>query len=290
MTTEPVRISYEIFPARDPASTTTLDDLMTSMASHGANLVSVTFGAGGSSTEHSVDTVRHAARTAECSVAAHLTCVGQSRSEVLATAERLLDAGASDLVLLRGDPPTGIDAAYRPHPAGFATTAAFVRAIRDRVDQRPNRVRIAVSGYPEVHPSSPSLDHDLDVLAAKESAGADSITTQMCFDAEAVLRYRDAVQRRGVGIPLSIGVMPLIPFDRIASMAGKCGTRIPSDIREQAARDTSQHAEVATRIAIEFIERLRREGITQFHLYTLNRHDPAVAIISQVQELSEALT
>ncbi len=66
MTTEPVRISYEIFPARDPASTTTLDDLMTSMASHGANLVSVTFGAGGSSAEHSLDTVRHAARTAEC--------------------------------------------------------------------------------------------------------------------------------------------------------------------------------------------------------------------------------
>jgi methylenetetrahydrofolate reductase (NADPH) len=84
--------------------------------------------------------------------------------------------------------------------------------------------------------------------------------------------------------------MPLIPFDRIASMAGKCGTRIPPHLLEQAVNGTSQHAEVATRIAIEFIEHLRREGITQFHLYTLNRRDPAVAIISHVRELSEALT
>ena len=284
-----VHLSYEVFPAREP-STGALDDVMTSMADHQAELVSVTFGAGGTSSARSLDTVRRAAEIARCRVAAHLTCVGRSRAEVLATAERLLDAGASDLVLLRGDPPEGMSAPYRAHRNGFASTSEFVGAIRDRADQRHEPVKIVVSGYPEVHPSSPSLAHDLDLLAAKEAAGADSFTTQMCFDADTVLRYRDAVERRGISLEMSVGVMPLIPADRVALMARRCGTRIADHLLEQTTVSTEAPEATATEIAVDFIERLRREGLNRFHLYTLNRRDPSVAIASQVCEPAELLT
>lgn len=289
MTSQDLRISYEVFPARDADATRALDDLMTSMGEHGASLVSVTFGAGGSSSARSLDTVRRAAKIARCRVAAHLTCVGQTRSEVLTTAERLLDAGATDLVLLRGDPPGGIDAPYRPHPRGFVTTAEFVRAIREVVDRRSLEVSIAVSGYPEIHPSSPSLGHDLDLLAAKESAGADSFTTQMCFDADAILRYRDAIERRGITMEMSIGVMPLVPADRIAQMARKCGARIPQRLLDEFSVDAPTPEESASRIAVEFVERLRREGMDRFHLYTLNRRHPCESIISRLRQPAAAL-
>ncbi len=185
-----IRVSFEFFPPKTDEAEATLWDSIERLAPLNPDFVSVTYGAGGSTRERTQATVARIVRDTHLKPAAHLTCVGASRDEIARVLEGFSEAGVRHVVALRGDPPGGVGARYEPHPNGYQTTADLVRGVR-----AAGPFEISVSAYPEKHPESPSLQHDLDVLQAKIDAGATRAITQFFFDNDVYFRFLDKAAR-----------------------------------------------------------------------------------------------
>jgi methylenetetrahydrofolate reductase (NADPH) len=270
-----VRFSVEVFPPRSPDGLGPLWDTVVQLGALDPLFVSVTYGAGGSDRHRSFDAIR-TVRNAGAAVAGHVTCVGQSAADVDSVVDRYSALGVTHVVALRGDPPEGVGSPYSAHPDGYQRTADLVAAVKQR-----GSFDVAVSAYPERHPQSPSLDHDLDVLAHKADAGADRAITQMFFDNASFLRHRDVVAARGIGIPLVPGVFPIHSFPAVARFAARCGATIPHSVAARfAALDDDREATQATaaELAAEQIAELAAHGVEHVHLYTLNRAELALAV------------
>jgi methylenetetrahydrofolate reductase (NADPH) len=262
-----VRFSIEVFPPRSTDALGALWDTVVQLGALDPLFVSVTYGAGGSDRQRSFDAIRTVSSTGAV-VAGHVTCVGQSVADVDSVVERYSSLGVERVVALRGDPADG-GAAYAAHPDGYRRTADLVAAVKGK-----SGFDVAVSAYPERHPQSPSVDHDLDVLAEKVAAGADRAITQMFFDNELFLRHRDRVAARGLDIPLVPGVFPIHSFPAVARFAERCGATIPDSVAERFAGLDDEHDAthaVAADLAAEQIAELARHGVEHVHLYTLNR-------------------
>lgn len=278
-------VSFEVFPPKTDAGLASLGVALKALADIDPTYVSVTYGAGGGHRDKSfaaIDAVRTSAP--DVPVAAHLTCVGQTRDEIATILDRYAALGVRHVVALRGDPPEGIDAPYVAHPDGFQSTADLVSAIRARGD-----FEIAVSAYPETHPQSPTLEHDLDVLAAKVDAGASLAMTQMFFDNELFLRYRDQVAARRIDVPIVPGIFPIHSFPAVANFAARCGASIPPALAEAFASfdagnpaDQAASNELAADLAALQAAELAAEGVAQVHLYTLNKADLALAVCARL--------
>jgi methylenetetrahydrofolate reductase (NADPH) len=283
MTMTMPQLSYEVFPPRTERGAVALAETMQRLQAMSPTMVSVTYGAGGADKDRSFAAVELATQHAGCPVAAHLTCVGVPQREVDEVVDRYLALGVRHIVALRGDPPEGIDAPYVAHPDGFTTTADLVAAIRTRADAAGTAVTISVSAYPEVHPQSPTLDHDLDVLAAKVSAGADRAMTQMFFEHDALASYLTAVRGRGITIPVIPGIMPIHEIERVASFAQRCGASVPDSMMRFFAAASDQRT-AAVEWASQHITRLQALGLNEFHLYTLNQADLVLAIAHRLEQ------
>lgn len=276
---EPVRVSFEFFPPKTDAAETALWSAIRRLEPLNPAFVSVTYGAGGSTRERTHRTVRRILSETRLVPAAHLTCVEASREDVDAVAEAYWQAGVRHIVALRGDPPTGegvIGGRYCPRADGYAHATALVEGLRAH-----HPFEISVGAYPEQHPESPSLEHDLDVLQAKADAGASRAISQFCFDIEAFLRYRDAVAARGIAVRLIPGIMPVTNYGALLRMAAGCGTSIPDWLAchfEGLDDDPETRRLIAGAVAAEQCARLQEEGFSDFHFYTLNRADLVYAI------------
>ena len=272
-------LSFEVFPPKTDAGLITLADTCRRLDAVDPAFVSVTYGAGGSGRDRSFDAI-DVARDAGHDVAGHLTCVGQPTDEIDAVLDRYERLGVSRVVALRGDPPQGIDADYAPHPDGYQQTSDLVAAIAAR-----GRFDIAVSAYPERHPQSPDIDHDLDVLAAKVDAGATAAITQMFFDNEVFERYRDRVDARGIDVTLVPGVFPIHSFEAVSRFAERCGATMPTAIAARFARvgdDIEVGHDLAAHLAARQIDGLRSLGVEHVHVYTLNRAALALAVCDRL--------
>jgi methylenetetrahydrofolate reductase (NADPH) len=207
--------------------------------------------------------------------APHLTCVGAQREQVLEIAAEYWRRGIRQLVALRGDPPLG-SAGYIPHPGGFAYAVDLVRGLKSVGD-----FEITVAAYPEVHPEAPDADFDLNNLRAKFEAGAVRAITQFFFDTAAFLRFRDRAVAAGIGASLVPGILPITRMPQLMRFAQRCGAHVPSWLQERfegLADDADTRRLIAAAVAIEQVEQLAREGIGEFHFYTLNRADLTYAI------------
>ncbi|MBT3395643.1 MAG: methylenetetrahydrofolate reductase [NAD(P)H] [Alphaproteobacteria bacterium] len=241
--------------------------------------VSVTYGAGGSTRERTHNTVRHIQSETKMATAAHLTCVGATRSEVDQVAQDYWDSGIRHVVALRGDPPDG-ETSYQPHDGGYAYAADLVAGLKNVAD-----FEISVAAYPEVHPEATSAQDDLDVLKAKVDAGATRAITQFFFDNEKYLRFVDRATAAGIDVPIVPGIMPVTNFTRVAQFADKCGASIPPAMAEAFAGledDPETRRQVASDLAADQCQELLDRGIKFFHFYTLNRADLTFAICHSV--------
>ena len=283
MTMTMPRLSYEVFPPRTERGAAALAETMQRLQAMSPTMVSVTYGAGGADKDKSFAAVELATQHAGCPVAAHLTCVGVPKRDVDEVVDRYLALGVRHIVALRGDPTEGIDAPYVAHPEGFTTTADLVAAIRARADAAGIAVTISVSAYPEVHPQSPTLDHDLEVLSAKVSAGADRAMTQMFFGHDVFADYLAAVRDRGITIPVIPGIMPVHQIDRVASFAQRCGASVPDAMMQFFAAASDPHM-AAVEWATQHITGLQALGLDEFHLYTLNQADLVLAIAHRLEQ------
>ncbi|WP_371226463.1 methylenetetrahydrofolate reductase [NAD(P)H] [Roseovarius sp. 2305UL8-3] len=262
-------ISFEFFPPKSLEASFRLWDTVQSLAPLDPSFVSVTYGAGGTTRELTRDAVGTLHASSGLNVAAHLTCVDASRAETLAIARDFANAGVSEIVALRGDPPKG-SAGFEPHPDGFANSCELIEALADTGD-----FTIRVGAYPEKHPEAVSAQADVEWLKRKIDAGASEAITQFFFEAETFFRFRDACEKAGIDAPIIPGILPIENWTGTRKFATACGANIPAwmdDAFEKALRD-DRHDLLATAIATELCSELLDGGVEHLHFYTLNKPD-----------------
>lgn len=262
------RISFEFFPPNSDTEATKLWETIRKLESLQPRFVSVTYGAGGSTRERTDRIVRRIKTETPLVPAAHLTCVGASREDIDHLAREWWQAGITSIVALRGDQPAG-EATYTPHPQGYTNAAALVEGLRHIAD-----FDISVAAYPEKHPDSPSITADIDNLKRKIDNGANRAITQFFFEAEKFLRFRDACASADISVPIIPGILPVTNFAKVVQFAGRCGASVPkwmASLFDGLDDDAETRALVAASTATELCQNLVREGVEDFHFYTLNR-------------------
>ena len=268
-------VSFEFFPPRSAAAEQQLWSVVDRLAPLAPSFVSVTFGAGGSTRDATLETLRAIGARTTLRPAGHLTCVGRSREDVDATIRDYWNAGVRHIIALRGDMPT-LGEPFVADPEGYAGSPELVAAVRAIAP-----FEVSVSAYPEVHPESRSLAGDLELLARKVDAGATRAITQFCFVTERVARLRECIDRAGINVPIVPGIMPATNFAAVSRMARLCGATIPNWLAQRFEgldEDPQTRALIAAIIAARQIEELRCEGFDEFHFYTLNQADVVAAV------------
>ncbi len=271
-----ITVSFEFFPPKTEKMAERLWQAFHRLAPLGPEFVSVTYGAGGSTRSRTHEVVARIAAETPITPAAHLTCVGASRSEVDQVIRDYAAAGVRHIVALRGDPPEGVGHRFTPHPEGYASSVELVRAIK-----RLGDFHVFVSAYPEKHPESPSVSAELDWLKAKVEAGAEAAITQFFFDNAVFLRYLERVRAHGIEIPIIPGIIPIHNFRQVAGFARQAGASVPTWLAhhfEGLEDDPQTQHYVAAAVAAEQVMELVDSGIDTFHFYTLNRADLVYAI------------
>lgn len=230
---------------------------------------SVTYGAGGSTRDKTVDLVDRIHRQCDLEVMGHLTVVGQSKAEARDVLDAFKQRGIVNLLALGGDPPQGMTGDRRPHPDGFHYAAELVREAVAR-----GGFCIAVAGFPEVHPRAVSRASDLGYLKEKVEAGADVIITQLFFDNDDYYRYVDDVRRLGVTAPIVPGVLPILSAPQVRRFTALCQAKIPPALDAVLAKvEQDDHAAVEAGIeyATRQCEGLIKFGVPGLHFYSLNK-------------------
>jgi methylenetetrahydrofolate reductase (NADPH) len=261
-------ISFEFFPPKDDASEAQLWQAIRHLERVRPDFVSVTYGAGGTTQDRTIRVTERIARETTLTPIAHLTCVGASVAQVRRVVGEYAAVGIRNILALRGDPPGDVGGEWVAHPEGLNHAEDLVGLIRGLGD-----FTIGVAAFPDVHPSSPSLEHDIDVLVRKADAGASFAVTQMVFDADSYLRLRDRVAALR-DLPITPGLMPVTNLKQIQRMSQLMGTPLPAAVTsrlEAVADDPQAVREVGVEIATELASRMLAEGAPGLHFITMNR-------------------
>jgi methylenetetrahydrofolate reductase (NADPH) len=275
----PPLVSFEFFPPKTDEMEEKLWQTITRLEWLAPRFVSVTYGAGGSTRERTHATVTRIRHETRLEPAAHLTCVGASRAEIDAVAERYRAAGIRHIVALRGDPPSGASG-YAPHPEGYAYAVDLVAGLR-----RAGDFEISVAAFPECHPEARDAGADLDNLKRKIDAGANRAITQFFFDVDVYLRFVERARGAGITVPIVPGILPVTNFAQVKKFAAQCGAVVPPWMAAQFEGlddDPETRRLVAASIAAEQCRLLQASGVREFHFYTLNRADLTVAICHMI--------
>ncbi len=270
-------VSFEFFPPKTEAMEETLWRAIERLAPLSPPIVSVTYGAGGTTRERTHQTVARILRETALAPAAHLTCVAATRAEIDSVVDSYAEVGVRHIVALRGDPVTGIGTRFEPHPEGYDSAAALVAAIK----RRHPAMEVSVSAYPERHPESTDWTAELDNLKRKVDAGADRAITQFFFDNELFLRFLDRVDAAGIALPIVPGIVPVQNFSQTARFAEKAGASMPrwlADRFEGLEEDAATRQLVAAAVCAEQVLDLVDRGAREFHFYTMNRADLVYAV------------
>lgn len=269
------QVSFEFFPPQTPEMEATLWRSIERLAVLAPRFVSVTYGADGSTRERTHAAVSRVLAETGLTPAPHLTCIGASRGEIDDIARGYWDMGVRHLVALRGDPPRG-SGPYVPRSDGYAYAEDLVRGLRKVAD-----FDVSVAAYPEVHPEARDAASDLDNLKRKLDAGASRAITQFFFDTSLYLRFRDRCAAAGIESAIVPGILPITRFPQLERFAERCGATVPAWLRrrfEGLDEDPETRRLIAASVAIEQVRELQREGIDEFHFYTLNRSELTYAI------------
>ncbi|UVC06896.1 methylenetetrahydrofolate reductase [NAD(P)H] [Rhizobium sp. TH2] len=274
------RLSFEFFPPKSDEMEVQLWKAVEELKVWNPDFVSVTYGAGGSTRDTTLDAVSRMINEAGLAAASHLTCVGATREEVHATVAEFRAAGVRHFVALRGDPHGGIGTAYTPFPGGYANGAELTAGL-----SALGGLEISVSAYPEKHPESRNADADIDMLKQKADSGATRALTQFFFDNDHFARYLDRVRAAGITIPVVPGILPIQNLAQVKRFARLCGATVPGFVDDALAAFEEQPEERAKRaaeLAARQVDGLKAMGVNEFHFYTMNRSP----LVSSVLELS----
>ena len=276
--------SFEFFPPRTDQGHQSLLTTIAELKDLDPGFVSVTYGAGGSTRDRTLELVGYIKNTVGIEAMAHLTCVGASRSEIAGVLDSLAEAGIENVIALRGDPPPEADQ-FVPHPDGLAHATDLITMIRS--EQRP--FCLAAACYPEVHLEAASLEEDLAHVVEKVRLGAEFLITQLFFDNAAYFDFIERARAAGIDVPIVAGIMPITNVAQIERFTKMCGATIPEalsarlePIREDAEAVVSAGIEHSTRQCVELLER----GAPGVHFYTLNRSRSTRDILVRLRDLA----
>ncbi len=270
--------SIEFFPPKTPEG---MDKLRAARAQLAETIqpefFSVTFGAGGSTRDRTLETVLEIQQEGH-EAAPHLSCIGSTRAEIRSIIEAYRQRGIRRIVALRGDQPSGM---AEPGELRYASELVeFIRA------ETGDAFHLEVAAYPEIHPQARSAQDDLKHFAQKMKAGANSAITQYFFNADAYFRFVDEVRALGVEAPIVPGILPIGNFSQLARFSDACGADIPRWIRKRMdgyGDDSASIRAFGLDVVTGMCERLLAGGAPGLHFYTLNQASLTLEIWKRLQ-------
>ena len=269
--------SFEFFPPKTDTGMANLERTIRELSDLRPSYVSVTYGAGGSTRDRTVELVTRIQNESGICAMAHFTCAGASRQEMAVVLDRLVEAGIENIIALRGDPPAGAERFETP-PDGFAHASELIAFLRARYGER---VSIAAACYPEGHVECRDLERDLAHLETKVRAGCDFLITQLFFDNTHYFRFVERARAAGIRVPIVAGIMPIANLAQIERFTKFCGATIPPSLFAELDRCRNDQPAVAAlgvaQATAQCVE-LLREGAPGIHFYTLNQ-SPATRVI-----------
>ncbi len=270
-------ISFEFFPPKSEESAANLWKAIAALRSLQPDFVSITRTGGG--TDATVDLTVRTQEELDIRAMSHLTCVHHGRDEMRRHLDVLWDKGIRNVLALRGDADLGAD---RAGGRDFDYASDLVAFVRQRHD-----FCIGVAGYPEGHPQCLNRTRDIENLRRKVDLGASFIITQLFFDDDDFLRWRDESRRLGVRVPIVAGIMPITNVAQIKRFVTQCGAKIPQPLLlrlEAVENDSDAVARVGHEHAVAQCRRLRSEGVDGLHFYTLNRSKATVGVVKALRQ------
>jgi len=270
--------SIEFFPPKAPEGEAKLFEEIEVLKALEPDFCSVTYGAGGSTTDTSVKIVKRIKAEFGIEVMCHLTIVNQPKSQVMMVLEDMWASDLHNVIALAGDPPGGPAAPWEAHEHGFNRSEHLVTAARNF---EQDWFSVAVAGFPETHPRAASRESDLAYLRQKVDAGADVIITQLFFDNEDYYRYVDDVRNAGIKVPVVPGMLPILSAAQCRRFTSLCGSKIPARLDELLTKyedDDEGGLEMGIEYCTEQCQGLLDYGVPGLHFYALNRSRSITAI------------
>lgn len=261
--------SVEFFPPKTAEGAERLRGVAARIAALRPAYVSVTFGAGGSTRQGTLETVRWLCERGDVPVAPHISCIASSRREIEELLVEYGNLGVERLVALRGDMPSGSGAAR----GEFAHANELVAFIRERFG---DQFRIEVAAYPEFHPQAISASDDLDNFCRKVRAGADGAVTQYFYSVDAYRQFLSDISARGITVPVVPGIMPITNYTQLARFSAACGAEIPRWLAwrlKDFGDDIAAIRDFGYQVTRRLCEELLASGAPGLHFYSMNRAD-----------------
>lgn len=260
--------SFEFFPPKTEQGRANLLQTILDLRDLRPTYVSVTYGAGGSTRDLTIELVNEIKRDHGVETMAHLTCVGASKAELRKILDRLSEAGIENVLALRGDPPRG-ETKFTPAPDGLSYANELAAMIRSSYT-----FGIAGACYPEKHLECPTFELDLENLQRKVAAGAEFLITQLFFDNQKYFDFVERARAAGITVPIIPGIMPITTIEQVDRMIKMCGATIPAPLAQELERIKDRPDAVlslgvahSTAQCLELLER----GAPGIHFYTLNK-------------------
>jgi methylenetetrahydrofolate reductase (NADPH) len=270
-------ISFEFFPPKTEEGKNTLETTTIALAKTHPEFFSVTFGAGGSTRDGTIETVKHIHQQTGISVAPHLACVGFTAHEMTDILLQYKASGVKRIVALRGDLPSGMG-----QNGELCYASELVKLIRDVTH---DYFHIEVAAYPECHPQAQNMLIDIANFKKKIDAGANSAITQYFFNADAYFYFLDLCAKHHIFVPVVPGIMPITHFNKLARFSDVCGAEIPRWIRKRLDAYGDDHASVQAfglEIVYDLCQRLTTGGAPGLHFYTLNHAEASLALLKML--------
>jgi methylenetetrahydrofolate reductase (NADPH) len=269
-------VSFEFFPPKTDEGIESLYRTVEDLRACRPSFVSVTYGAGGSTRDRTLELVTRIQRELGITAMAHVTCVGSTRDEIHEILRRLRGDGIQNVLALRGDPPSG-EKEFRAAEGGFRNANELVAFIRDRGFD----FSIGAACYPEGHVENRDLEADLANLATKVGAGVDFLVSQLFFDNEDFRAFVRRARSAGIKVPIVPGLMPVTNVAQINKFTQMCGARVPQELRRRlriVERDPGAVVATGVHWTVEQGRQLLRDGSPGLHFYTLNRSSATLAV------------
>jgi len=267
------RLSFEFFPTKTEEGTKKLFATRDKLAELSPDFFSVTYGAGGSTQERTINTVLNF-QDQGIATAPHLSCVGSTKETITELLDLYKENGVSRIVALRGDLPSGM--------GGDAGELKYANELVSFIREHSgDHFALEVAAYPEFHPQAASAEDDLINFKKKVDAGANSAITQYFFNVDAYFYFIERVEKMGINIPIVPGIMPITNYSNLVRFSDMCGAEIPRWIKKQLeaySDDVESIQKFGEEVVTSMCETLLKAGVPGLHFYTMNQSGPTLKI------------